>query len=254
MGAHPPYDETATPQTFATAEEERAHRKRMCALGYRIFGNLGYGQIGDGHISARDPERTDHFWLLKFGVPFKHATVGDLVLVAPDGSIVEGTGAINVAAYNIHHPVHEARPDVVSAAHCHTPYGTPFTAQNRLFTPLSQESCFFVFDQTFFDDEELAVASTAGGERIAACIGDRGLCFLRNHGLLTAAGSVEEAVARFVVAERVAEVHVKAGDLASPISEEGAKEAALLYERGNIPWHWFQWIVRDLVPDPTVVD
>ncbi len=36
-------------------EEERAHRKRMCALGYRIFGKLGFGQTGDGHISALDP-------------------------------------------------------------------------------------------------------------------------------------------------------------------------------------------------------
>ncbi|MGI9595642.1 MAG: class II aldolase/adducin family protein [Acidimicrobiales bacterium] len=254
MGPYPHYDSNSRPQTFDSIEEERAHRKRMCALGYRVFGNLGYGQIGDGHISARDPELLDHFWLLRFGVLFKHATVDDLVLVAPDGTLAEGTGGINMAAYNIHHPIHEARPDTVSAAHCHTPYGTPFAAQNRLFEPLSQESCMFIFDQALFDDEELAVRSIDGGQRIAEAIGDHHLAILRNHGLLTAADSVEGAVARFVVAERVAEVHIKAGDAASPISEEGAKETARGYAAAGVPWHVFQWLVRDLVPDPTVVD
>ena len=254
MADHPPYDRTSTPPTFATVEEERAHRKRACALGYRIFGTLGYGQFGDGHISARDPELTDHFWLLKYGVNFAHATVADLVLVAPDGTLAEGTGGINTAAYNIHHPVHEARPDVVSAAHCHTPYGTPFSAQNRLFEPLNQESCRFVFDQALFDDEEVAVASTAGGERIAQAIGSNSFCVLRNHGLLTAGSSVEAAVADFVAAERVAEVHIKAGARAVPRSEEGAKVASDLFEGFDLSWHWFQWLVRDVVPDPSVVD
>ncbi|MDH4144247.1 MAG: class II aldolase/adducin family protein [Acidimicrobiia bacterium] len=253
MGAHPHYDAHSRPATFDSVEAERAHRKRMCALGYRIFGNLGFGQTGDGHISARDPERPDHFWLLRYGVPFKYATVADLVLVAPDGTLAEGTGGINMAAYSIHHPIHEARPDVVSAAHCHSPYGTPFAAQARLFEPLSQESGMFVFDQALFDDEELAIESTAGGERIAQAMGARNFCVLRNHGLLSAGDSVESAVARFVLAERVAEVHIKAGAGARPISEAGAKVTARAYEAGNVPWHAFQYLVRDVVPDPSVV-
>lgn len=253
MGAHPQYDATSRPGTFENTAQERAHRKRMCALGYRIFGTLGFGQTGDGHISARDPELTDHFWLLRYGVPFRYATVADLVLVAPDGTLAEGTGGINMAAYFIHHPLHEARPDVVSAVHCHSPYGTPFAAQARLFEPLSQESCMFVFDQALFDDEELAISSTDGGQRIADALGQNHLAFLRNHGLLTAWDSVEGAVSSFVLAERVAEVHIKAGALAKPISEAGAKETALAYSGGNVAWHAFQYLVRDVVPDPSVV-
>ena len=91
MDRHPVYGEGSAPETFESPDQERAHRKRMCALGYRIFGRLGFGQTGDGHVSARDPERPDHFWLLKYGVPFKEATVDDLVLVAPDGSLVAFT-------------------------------------------------------------------------------------------------------------------------------------------------------------------
>ena len=251
---HTRYDANSRPESFDSIEDERAHRKRMCALGYRIFGRLGYGSTGDGHVSARDPELTDHFWLLRYGARFADATVDQLVLVGPDGNLAEGDGGINRAAYYIHHPLHEARPDVVSAAHCHTPYGTPFSAQNRLFEALSQEACAFYFDQSLFDDEEVAVASTDGGRRIGEAMGSTNLCVLRNHGLLTADTSVEGAVSRFVVAERVAEVHIKAGELGAPISEEGAKIAYDGFASVDIGWHWWQWLVRDMIDDPTVVD
>ena len=226
----------------------------MCALGYRVFGALRYGQMGDGHISARDPELTDHFWLLGYGIPFREATVDALVLVSPDGDVVRGGGDINVAAYNIHAPILAARPDTVSAAHTHTPYGTPFSAQARLMEPLSQESCLFVFDQALFDDEELEVVSPIGGARIADALGSNRLVILRNHGLLTVGETVEGAVGAFVVAERVAEVHVKAGEAGRPISVEGAKKVAAHYTNQNLEWHAFQWLARELVPDLGVVD
>ena len=101
---------------------------------------------------------------------------------------------------------------MVSAAHTHTPFGTPWSANVRPFEALSQESCAFRFDQALFDDEEVEVLSPDGGKRIAAALGDKKLCILRNHGLLTVGSSVESAVAWFVMAERVAEVHVKAPD------------------------------------------
>jgi ribulose-5-phosphate 4-epimerase/fuculose-1-phosphate aldolase len=237
--------------------EERAHRKRMCALGYRAFGAMRWGMLGDGHISARDPELTDHFWLLDWGIPFWAATVGDLVLVGPGGEVKDAdgnlTGAVNTAGYNIHAPVLAARPDAVSAAHTHTQFGTPWAANVRPFRALSQESCAYVFDQAMFDDEEVEVLTYDGGKRIATAIGDNKLCILRNHGLLTVGRTVEEAVGWFVMAERVAEVHVKAPD-GVPISDEAARVAASTLAVDPTGWRVFQWIIRTLVPDPGVVD
>jgi ribulose-5-phosphate 4-epimerase/fuculose-1-phosphate aldolase len=246
-----PFDAVRTP------DAERAHRKRMCALGYRIFGALRWGQLGDGHVSARDPLLTDHFWLLDWGVPFHAATVDQLVLVGPDGRVMDSdgnpTGAVNTAGYNIHAPVLSARPDVVSAAHTHTQFGTPWSANVSPFRALSQESCAFVFDQALFDDEEVEVLSYDGGKRIATALGDNKLCILRNHGLLTAGGSVEEAVGWFVMAERVAEVHVKAPD-GIPISDEAAAVAAATLAPPSTGWRLFQWLLRSVVDDPSVVD
>ncbi|MEM1332432.1 MAG: class II aldolase/adducin family protein [Actinomycetota bacterium] len=237
-------------------EAERLHRRRMCAIGYRIFGAMRWGQLGDGHISARDPERTDHFWLLDWGVPFREATVDQLVLVGPDGSVTDEHGeprGVNTAGYHIHAPLLAARPDVVSAAHTHTAFGTPWSANVEPFRALNQESCAFVFDQAMFDDEEVEILSTDGGKRIAAALGDAKLCTLRNHGLLTVGATVESAVGWFVMAERVAEVHVKAPN-GRPISDESATLAATSLAPDEVGWRVFQWLQRDLVPDPAVVD
>lgn len=244
---------TSGEPTFDDLGELRAYRQQRTALAYRIFGALRYGALGDGHITVRDPERLDHFWLARNGVPFSDVTVDDLVLVGPDGRVVAGHGWINPAAYFIHAPVHEARPDVVSAAHTHTPYGTPFAAQVRLLQPISQESCSFFEDHALFDDEEVDIASTEGGKRIGVALGTTKAVILRNHGLLTVGASVDSAVGFFLQMERAAEVHVKVPH-AVPISDEAARSAYQGLGGETTGHQLFEWLLRTLVPDPTVVD
>jgi ribulose-5-phosphate 4-epimerase/fuculose-1-phosphate aldolase len=188
----------------------RQARKVEVALGYRIFAALHWGDLGDGHISARDPERTDCFWMLRYGVSYHEARVSELVLVGPEGELVEGEGFINRAAYFIHHPILAARPDVASAVHVHTGWGTPFAAERRPLEPISQEACIFFEDHAIFDDEEVQIQDVEGGQRIAQALGENRAAILRNHGLLTVGHRVDEAVGSFVAFERVAEVHMKA--------------------------------------------
>jgi ribulose-5-phosphate 4-epimerase/fuculose-1-phosphate aldolase len=233
-------------------DELTAHRKRRLALAYRVFGAMRWGSLGDGHISARDPRRPDHFWLARYGVPFGSLTVHDLVLVGPAGSVVEGEGWINIAAYNIHWPVHEARPDVVSAAHTHTPFGTPFCSLVQPLRPISQESCAFFEDHAVFDDEEVNVISTDGGKRIAQALGPARAVLLRNHGTLTVGGSVDECVGWYLMLERACEVHVKTPQ-AQPISDEAARRAYASVGTAASGWQVFQWLLRGNVPDPSVV-
>ena len=215
---------SAQPKADRTPEEIRYRRKRDVALGYRVLAAQRWGDAGDGHISARDPERTDCFWLLRYGVSYHAAKISDLVLVDAKGELAEGEGAINVAAYYIHHPIHVARPDIVSAVHVHTGWGTPFSAERRPILPITQEACVFFEDHAIFDDEEVQIQSVAAGKRIAASLGDKRAIILCNHGLLTAGESVSEAVGSFVQMERVAEAHMKARD-AKPISAEAARFA-----------------------------
>jgi ribulose-5-phosphate 4-epimerase/fuculose-1-phosphate aldolase len=233
------------------AAAARAHRKRRLALAYRAFGALRWGMQGDGHISAVDPEHPAHFWVLAYGVPFAEATVDSLVLVGPNGEVAEGSGEVNPAAFYIHAPIHAARPDVVSVAHTHTPWGTPFSAEVRAIPPVTQEACTFFGAQALFDDEEVDIASLAGGARIADALGSHDAIVLRNHGLLTCGPSVDDATGLFLIMERAAESAMKAA-AAKPISDEAAEQARDLAGR-RTGWRVFNWAVRSLVPDPLVV-
>ncbi len=57
---------------YDTVEEERQHRKQRLAAGFRLFGKFGFEEGVAGHITARDPERLDHFWVNPFGMSFSH--------------------------------------------------------------------------------------------------------------------------------------------------------------------------------------
>ena len=115
--------------------------------------------------------------------------MANLNLIGPDGELVEGEGSTNPAAYHIHHPILAARPELVSAAHVHTGWGTPFSAECRLLRPISQESCVFFENHALFDDEEVQIQSVDGGQRIANALGPHCAVILRNHGLLTVGDS-----------------------------------------------------------------
>src|SRR6187402_2636181 len=98
--------------TFETVDEERLHRKQRLAAGFRLFGQFGFDEGVAGHITARDPELTDHFWVNPMGMNFKHIRARDLLLVNERGEIVEGNWPLNQAAFAIHSAVHAARPDI----------------------------------------------------------------------------------------------------------------------------------------------
>ncbi len=257
MTSYEPLRPDSSEPTFDDAAALRRHRMRRAALAYRLFGAFHWGEQGDGHISTRDPERIDCFWLLRYGVPFGAATVADLVLVGPEGTIVDANGnvdpGINITAYNIHWPIHEARPDTVCAAHTHTPYGTPWSANAEPFQQIVQEATSFFERHAVYDGEDVNVQSTDGGKRIAVALGDGHGVILRNHGLLTAGGSVDEAIGWFIMMERVAEVHVKA-HRAQPISDEAARQSASVMAQPSMGWHAFNWALRSRIPDPSVVD
>jgi ribulose-5-phosphate 4-epimerase/fuculose-1-phosphate aldolase len=120
---------------FRDVEEERLHLKQRLAAAFRIFGRFGFDEGVAGHITARDPEHADRFWVNPFGMNFKHITVDDLICCDHSGTVVEGTWPVNQAAFAIHSQVHAARPDVVAAAHSHSVHGKAFSASSSRTTP-----------------------------------------------------------------------------------------------------------------------
>ena len=225
-----------------TVEEERAHRKLMLAAGFRLFSKFGFEEGVAGHITARDPELTDHFWVNPFGMPFAHIRVSDLLLVSHDGTIVHGDRPVNGAAFAIHSQVHQARPDVIGAAHSHSLYGKALSALGETLEPITQDVCAFYEDHTLFDDYTGVVLDVEEGKRIAHALGGNKAVILRNHGLLTVGQSVESAVWWFVTMERScqAQLIAKAAGTVVHIDPEQATITAAQVGAEFAGWFQFQ--------------
>ena len=239
------------PPTFNSVEEERQHRKERLAAGFRLFSRFGFDEGVAGHITARDPEREDCFWVNPFGMHFGHIRASDLLLVSHEGEVVEGDRAVNGAAFAIHSQVHAARPDAVAAAHSHSVYGKAWSSLGRLLDPITQDSCSFYDDHGLFDDYTGVVIDIEEGKRIAHALGENKAAILRNHGLLTVGHSVDEAVWWFITMERTCQAQLLAEAAGTPISIDPEMASLTSKQVGShfAGWFSFQPLYAKIVAD-----
>jgi ribulose-5-phosphate 4-epimerase/fuculose-1-phosphate aldolase len=241
-----------------TIEEERLHRKQRLAGALRIFGRFGFGEGVAGHITVRDPEFPDHFWVNPLGLSFRHMRVSDLILVNHHGEVVYGKHSVNRAAYVLHAAVHNARPDVIAAAHAHSVYGKAFSSLGIQLDPLTQDSCAFYEQNVVISDHGGAVVfEEQAGRDFAEAFGPYRAAIHQNHGHFTVGASVDEAVFWFVCFERCAQAQLAAMAAGTPklIPHESA-----VYTRENAGsaitgWMHFQPLWQEICrTDPDLFD
>lgn len=239
------------PPSSRAVADERAHRKLMVAAGYRIFARFGLDEGIAGHVTARDPERQDHFWTAPFGAYFGRVLPADLILVDDSGSVVDGEGRLNTAAFAIHSAVHAARPDVVGAAHAHGPHGKTFSTLHRTLAPLTQDACAFYGSHALFSDYTGVVLESEEGKRVAAALGGGKAVILANHGHLTVGETVESAVFWFVTMERSFQAELLARAAGEPVELDHvtAQRTAAVVGGENVGWFAFQPILERIVAE-----
>uniref|UniRef100_A0A7C3VN86 Class II aldolase/adducin family protein n=1 Tax=Planktothricoides sp. SpSt-374 TaxID=2282167 RepID=A0A7C3VN86_9CYAN len=209
--------ELPQPPQFDNSAAERLHRQQRLAAAFRLFARYGFDEGIAGHITARDPEFPDRFWVNPIGMHFGQIRVSDLILVNHSGEILQGDKPINAAAFAIHSRLHKARPDVVAAAHSHSVYGKAWSSLGRLLDPITQDACSFYNDHAVFDDYTGVVLETSEGDRIADTLSSRKAIILRNHGLLTVGHSVDEAAWWFIAMDRSCQAQLMAEAAGKPV-------------------------------------
>ncbi|MGF6731428.1 ribulose-5-phosphate 4-epimerase/fuculose-1-phosphate aldolase [Paraburkholderia youngii] len=249
------FDDEQEPQR--SLAEERLHRQQRLAGAFRLFARYGFAQGLAGHITARDPEWTDHFWVNPLGRHFGRMRVSHLLLVNRDGEIVVGDGPVNQAAFAIHAAIHEARPDVVAAAHTHSLYGKAWSTLGRKLDPLTQDSCAFYQDHALFDDFRGVVLDTTEGARIADALGSRKAVILKNHGILTAGPTVEAAAWWYIALDNAchAQLLAEAAGTPQPIPHDMADLTHQQVGRANGARHAFDSLYEGLIEsEPELLD
>ncbi|MBK4731949.1 class II aldolase/adducin family protein [Oxynema sp. CENA135] len=237
------------PPQFDSLDAERQHRKQRLAAAFRLFASFGFDEGVAGHITTRDPEYPDHFWVNPFGMYFGHIRVSDLLLVNHQGEVVRGNKPVNAAGFAIHSQIHQARPEIVAAAHAHSMYGKTWSTLGRLLDPLTQDACAFYQDHALFDDYTGVVLDPGEGERLARTLGCCKAAILRNHGLLTVGHSVDEAAWWLIAMERCCQSQLLAEAAGTPIPI-GPEIAHLTYTQVGMPymgWFAFQSLYEKIV-------
>ncbi|MEH6585144.1 MAG: class II aldolase/adducin family protein [Halioglobus sp.] len=238
-------------------EEVRKDRKIKLAAALRLFGKLGFDEGVAGHITVRDPELTDHFWVNPMGRSFKQMRVSDLLLVSHTGEVVEGTGLLNGAAFTIHSQIHMSNPAITAAAHSHSVYGKAFSSLGKTLAPLTQDACAFYDDHVLFDDFSGVVLDNTEGERIAAALGDSKAAILQNHGLLTVGETIEAAAWWYITMERScqAQLMAEAAGTPKPISHDVALQTRETVGSPLAGWFSFQPLYDVIVAEqPELLD
>jgi ribulose-5-phosphate 4-epimerase/fuculose-1-phosphate aldolase len=262
---HKPYDDPYL---------ERLYRLQRHAGSMRIFAKHGLEYSFGGHMAVRDPVLTDHFWLNPVNLPYSHVRVSDLVLVRPDGTLVDETKQINESAFRFHAPVIEARQDVVASAHTHGGAAQIWATLGRLLDPLTQDGTAFFEDHVLLDARKFLKDEVAKGDKktemgapprqlsyydreIARVLGPHKAVIMMNHGGLTVGQSVESAAWFTIALDDAADCQLRAEAAGKPIPmpEADARHYAKIVGSEKSGWLFFQILWDQIVREqPDLLD
>lgn len=251
----PPVDPTRISGRRMAADTPESHHARemantpqarelkfKLAAAYRMLADRGLDEGVAGHISVRVPGAPEYFWVNPFGLLFDEITADQLPLINEQGEIVEGWPLINNAGFCIHAAIHHARPEVDCAVHSHSPAGTAFSALGVELKMLDQVACSFFEDHVVYDEYEGVVIDPSLAKGIIASLGNKRAMILVNHGLLTAAPTIEQAMTDFIDLERSCEINLRALATGQPlriVPDDAARQARAIYTQ---PTRWsFMW-------------
>jgi ribulose-5-phosphate 4-epimerase/fuculose-1-phosphate aldolase len=229
------------PPMNLSVEDERQVRKQELAAAFRVFGKLGFSEGVAGHITARDPEFPDTFWVNPFGMSFNLIKVSDLIRVDHEGNLLHGKRPVNRAAFCIHAEVHRARPDAVAAAHAHSLHGKALSTLGIPLAPITQDACAFYQDQGLYTDYLGVVNDFEEGRRIGAALGPAKAVILQNHGLLTVGQSVAAAAWWFITMERSCQAQLLALAAGTPKLIDHDTATLVRGQIGGPLAGWFQF-------------
>jgi ribulose-5-phosphate 4-epimerase/fuculose-1-phosphate aldolase len=242
---------------FASVTDERRYRKQRLAAAIRLFGKYGFGEGISGHISVRDPQDRDLFWVNPFGISFTRVTVADLICVDTKGVVVLGKHAVNPSAFAIHSQIHQLCPGAEGIAHGHTAHSRALGALGRLLEPIDQEAAAFYRNQVLYDAYDGPAISVDQGRDIATQLGDKNAMLLRHHGLITVGSSLEAAMHWFFTYDSCAQVQLLAGAVgpARVMTERQALLAGEGFGDPQLAWFSFQPMWEEIVHEqPDLLD
>ncbi|KAI5197554.1 arad-like aldolase/epimerase [Aureobasidium subglaciale] len=204
---------------------------------FRVFGREGYAEGIAGHISVRDPEHSDRFWINPLAVHFSMMKVSDLICLDMQGNVVGGNKSVpaNAAGVSIHTACHLARPDAHAICHAHSLYGKAWATFGRELDMISQDVCYFYKAHSVYRNYGGIAFESDEGTAIAHALGSNKAAILVNHGLITVGVTVDEAAYLYTLLEKSCRIQLMVESTGLPKMMVPDEEAADTFRLASQP-------------------
>lgn len=217
--------------------------RRDLATACRILAREGMGDFIWGHVSVRASE-PGTFWLKGAGLGLEEIGPDDVIRLDLDGNVLAGSRPRHLE-WPIHAEVLRARPDVQAVVHSHAMATVAFGTTDAELLPICHEAIRWMPSPPRFTETSDLIDSPRLGAAVARQMGDGRGIFLRNHGVVVAAGDLKTAASLAVFLERACrtQLHVLATGL--PAHPASGADVASRREKMNVPsafdalWEYF---------------
>ena len=203
-----------------------------------------------GHVCVRHPDNPSHFLMSRARAP-NCVELGDIMEFTLDGDVV-GVGAGKPYSERfIHGAVLEARPEIMSVVHNHSPNVVPFTVMKKqcfcavmhMAAPVGRDVPNWDIRDKFGDATNMLVTDIDMARDLAKALGNRTMTLMRGHGCVVVGKSLREAVFTSIYAESNAQILGKAMAMGEFIALSDGEIAASARGRAGFTFErgWENW-------------
>jgi ribulose-5-phosphate 4-epimerase/fuculose-1-phosphate aldolase len=149
-------------------------------------------------------------WMKSSGWGLEEIDEGKIVLVSPEGEVLEGSGRRHIE-YPIHTEILARRPDAGAVVHTHSPAANQFSALDVPLRPLDHAGSLFAYPEIprftltggLIKTRELGVA-------LAQTLGAARACLLPQHGIVAVGADTPTAVMTAILLDRACQTQLAA--------------------------------------------
>ncbi|KAM7368899.1 hypothetical protein PAMP_013203 [Pampus punctatissimus] len=238
LGMVTPVNDLRGSDSISYDKGEKLLRCKLAAF-YRLADLFGWSQLIYNHLTVRVNSDQERFLIVPFGLLYSEVTASSLVKINHQGEIVDRGSTnlgVNQAGFTLHSAIYASRPDVQCIVHIHTSAGAAVSAMKCGLLPISPEALslgevvYHDYQGILVDEDETAMIQSSLGPNSKVLI-------LRNHGLVSVGGTVEEAF--YYIHNLVTACEIQVRTLASA----GGPENVVMLDPGKYKF-------RPRVPEP----
>ena len=229
---------------MAKADNDALREKLVQAC--RILAAEGQGDYIWGHVTLRLPDRPDHLLMKPARIGLDEIRTEDVITVNLEGEKVDGSAPRHIEVF-IHSEVMRARPDVTCVVHTHPICAIAFSSLGKPLLPVGHAGSLFCDGLPVYDETTDLITDQKLGAGVARKLDRHDALLLRNHGIVTAGQSVDEAIIKAIFLENACRTQLLAESCGGPKLVTPLEEARIKSKRiigGGQTEACFQYLVR----------